>query len=493
MPMNPPACAPDLPPSVHHIEEWDGFIEEQIERERKGEFRIQILDEAGNPLSGRDVRLSQERLNFSLGVCPNGHVSVCNELACGTGKGADQYWNLIGDLFNATTLWWGWRVTEPRPGAYAFDEACEGTHVVRREDPVTGKPRWDEVPRTYGPWENMLNRARGRGHALTGHALLYPRGDVAPGWINSLSAREAKRHLEELVRYTVRRYRDEVSVWHPVNENFPGIQKVGPLEIDEGEVYRWVREEAPEAEIVNNGGYEIEPDFFEQAIGMTNRQGVEIDTLGIRGYHELYYADDLDGYKRRWKHFNDLVNRYGKWLRYTEIGANSRVTRDGVHDPSLFLSGSAMHEGIVAVEPRNGKLPELTEKTQAEFLIRMYKMVFAHPAMRECSYWDLLDDFTWNKVEGGLVTADRKPKLAYKALQQLFHEEWRTSFNGVTDADGWITFRGFYGHYSGKVENARLPAIELGPDSTTTKLKVCSDKPYQQKSLAHEIARTERT
>lgn len=91
---------------------------------------------------------------------------------------------------------------------------------------------------------------------------------------------------------------------------------------------------------------------------------------------ELYYADDLDGFKRRWNHFNDLVNRYGKWLRYTEIGANSRVTRDGVHDPSLFVSGSAMHEGIVAVKPRNGKLPELTEQIQAEFLIRLYNPAF---------------------------------------------------------------------------------------------------------------------
>jgi hypothetical protein len=402
-------------------------------------------------------------LDFTLGVCPNGHVSVCNELACGSGKEADQYWDLIGELFNATTLWWGWRVTEPQAGKYAFDTACEGTHVVRSEDPETGKPRWDELPRTCGPWEAMLNRARALGHQLTGHALLYPRGDVAPRWINPLKPDEAKRHLEELVRYTVRRYRDEVSVWHPVNENFPGIQKVGPMEIDEGEVYRWVREEAPDAELVNNGGYEIEPDFFEQAIRNAKRQGTEIDTLGIRGYHELYYADDLDGFKRRWNHFNNLVNRYGKWLRYTEIGANSRVARNGIHDPNLFVSGSAMHEGIVAVEPRDGKLPELTEETQAEFLVRMYKTIFAHPAMRECSYWDLLDDYTWNFCEGGLVTAGRRRKQAFAALKHLFHEEWRTTMEGITGADGTVSFRGFYGDYAIELEGASLPNVSLRP------------------------------
>jgi GH35 family endo-1,4-beta-xylanase len=461
-----------LPAGVQTLNDWDAFIGEQIEANRKGDYRIRIEDEEGRPLRGKEVKLSQERLDFTLGVCPNGHVSVCNELACGTGKAADQYWDLIGNLFNSTTLWWGWRVTEPKPGIYAFDEACEGTFVHRTEDPNTKKPNWAELPRTYGPWENMLDRARGLGHSLVGHALLYPRGDVAPKWIEKFTPEEAKRHLEEVVRCTVSRYRDEVKVWHPVNENFPGIQKVGPLQIDEGEVYRWVREEAPDAELVNNGGYEIEPDFFEQAIKSAKREGVDIDTLGIRGYHELYYADDLDGMKRRWNHFNDLVNRFGKWLRYTEIGANSKVTKQGVHDPSLFLSGSAMHEGIVSVKPRNGNLPVLSEESQAEFLVRMYKMVFAHPSMRECSYWDLLDDYTWNKVDGGLVTAERKPKLAYHALNELFHEEWKTSFKGVTDGDGLVYLRGFHGYYSAEIEGKGTWPIQLCPGAGRQELVI---------------------
>lgn len=450
--------------AVETLSDWDAFIEEEIERNRKGRFRLRLVDEGGRPQAGVPVTLRQRGKAFTLGVCPNGHVSVCNRLACGTDGESDRYWKWIGDLFNASTLWWGWRVTEPQPGKYAFDEAVEGSHVVRREDPESGKPFWEEEPRKMGPWENLLDRARKLGHGLTGHALLYPRGDVAPGWIRDLSAAEVKRHLEAVVRYTVRRYRDEVAVWHPVNENFPGLQKVGSLEIDEGEVYRWVREEAPEAELVNNGGYEIEPDFFEQAIRRAERQGVKINTLGIRGYHELYYPDDLAGYLRRWNHFNELVNRYGKWLRYTEIGANSRVARNGVHDPSLFVSGSAMHEGIVAVDLRNGQLPGLTEETQAEFLVRMYKLVFAHPAMKECTYWDLLDDHTWNFCEGGLITAGRRPKQAYEALKHLFHEEWNTEASGTTDAEGIFSFRGFHGEYEVGVWREGAGLVRLGPD-----------------------------
>lgn len=469
-----PETAAVMPATVGTVEELDSFLDEEIVRQRKRVHRLRLTDGEGRALAGRSVRLEQEGLDFTLGVCPNGHVSVVNALACGRDAEAEAYWRWIGDLFNATTLWWGWRVTEPQPGRYAFDEACEGTHVVRREDPGTGKPYWEELPRTYGPWEQMLGRARELGHQLTGHALLYPRGDVAPRWIHEMQASDARRHLEELIRYTVRRYRDEISVWHPVNENFPGLQAVGPMKLDEGEVYRWVREEAPEAELVNNGGYEIEPDFFAQAITQARRQGVEIDTLGIRGYHELYYADDVAGFRRRWNHFNDLVNRYGKWLRYTEIGANSQVARNGVHDPSLFVSGSAMHEGIVAVEPRDGKLPELTEETQAAFLVRMYKMMFAHPAMRECSYWDLLDDYTWNSCEGGLITADRRPKRAYEALKSLFHEDWKTREEVVTDADGVLEFKGFCGSYALKMEGIPMASLRLAGEGDMRDIKVQS-------------------
>lgn len=455
-----PSTSP-LAKGIGDVRDWDAYVDEEIERNRKGAFHLRLVDEAGQPLAGKTVELQQTGLDFTLGVCPNGHISVCNELACGQGEEPDWYWERIGNLFNATTLWWGWRVTEPRPGQYAFDAPCEGSHTVRRDDPETGKTFWDEHPRTMGPWEAMLDRARKLGHKLTGHALLYPRGDVAPRWANDLPAEEVKRHLEEVVRYTVRRYREEVGVWHPVNENFPGLQQVGSLKIDEGEVYRWVREEAPEAELVNNGGYEIEPDFFDQAIRNAERQGVSIDTLGIRGYHELYYADDLDGYVRRWNHFNNLVDRYGKWLRYTEIGANSRVARNGVHDPKLFVSGSAMHEGIVAVEPRDGQLPHLNEETQAEFLLRMYKLIFAHPAMKECSYWDLLDEFTWNYCEGGLITADRRLKTAYAELHKLFHEEWRTRTTATTDADGTLTFEGYFGDYNAMIEGLEATSGSL--------------------------------
>lgn len=416
--------------SLRTIDEYDQFLDAQIETNRKGELSLRLLDVRGKPLAGVPVRVKQADHDFVFGICPNGHISMTNALACGDGGEADRYWERIGGLFNATTLWWGWRVLEPRQGQWTFDREVDG----------------------YGPMERMVQRAEALGHRLTGHALLYPRRDVSPGWVPDCDPVRAVELLERHVRQTVGRYRDRIETWHPVNEAWPKpLQDVGNLAVNEGAVYQWVRELAPRSVLVNNCGYEIAPDDYRQSLERASQYGVDVDALGIRGYYELYLADDVAAYRRRWNHFDDLVRRYGKRLRYTEMGANSRIGYDGPWGPQRFITGNPKTEGVVTVDvPPGGQLPELSEQTQAEFVVRMYRTMFAHPAMDECSYWDLVDRYTWNKVEGGLVRNDLTPKPAYERLQDLIHRTWHTECGLTTDGDGRCAWRGFYGRYEVK-------------------------------------------
>ncbi|WP_330694430.1 hypothetical protein, partial [Lachnoclostridium sp.] len=80
------------------------------------------------------------------------------------------------------------------------------------------------------------------------------------------------------------------------------------------------------------------------------------------------------------------------------------------------------------------------------FLEKMYKLMFAHSNVYVCSYWDLLDNYTWNQVDGGLVRKDFSPKPAYRKLQELIHKTWHTK-EEVEVIDGVLRFRGFYGIY----------------------------------------------
>lgn len=116
--------------------------------------------------------------------------------------------------------------------------------------------------------ERLVQRAEGLGHRLTAHAILYPRAELAPEWLSACSEKQAYEDLEEHVRETVTRYRRRISCWHPVNEAYRELQEVGGLRVNEGLLYRWIRDLAPEAELVNNGGHTIDPDFMKKGSKM---------------------------------------------------------------------------------------------------------------------------------------------------------------------------------------------------------------------------------
>ena len=107
---------------------------------------------------------------------------------------------------------------------------------------------------------------------------------------------------------------------------------------------------------------------------------------------------------------------------------------------------TARQLGIADFEAYRDQQP-ITQETQAEFLVRMYRLAFAHPAAEECTYWDLCDSYTWNRVEGGLIDENLEPKPAYFALQKLIHETWHTAALLESDAGGRCVFSGFDGDY----------------------------------------------
>ena len=408
---------------IHNTEEMDACLDAQIKKTRVHPFQVQLLDPLGSPCRGVAVKAVHKDHDFMFGVCPNGHISMTNHLACGDGPEAETYWKRIGDLFNATTLWWGWRVLEPERGKRTFD--CERNG--------------------YGPMERMAERAEKLGHRLTAHAILYPREDLSPAWLSECGETEALGALKEHVQETVERYKNRISCWHPVNEAYNEPQQVGGLRVNEGLVYRWIGDLAPHGELVNNGGHTIDPDFYEKGLQNAERFGGRVDDLGVRGYFELYDSEALEFYKNMWNHYGNLADRYHRGVRVTEIGAVS-APRKGTYNPWDVDHTTAKLLGISDFDEFRKDQP-ITEETQAVFVTRMYKLAFAHPKVKECSYWDLCDSYTWNEVEGGLVWPDLSPKLAYHKLRELIHETWSTQAECVSDGRGICRFEGFDGEY----------------------------------------------
>ena len=98
---------------------------------------------------------------------------------------------------------------------------------------------------------------------------------------------------------------------------------------------------------------------------------------------------------------------------------------------------------------------------------KLYSLWFSHPKVEQIVYWNLIDGYAhlWdpdpekikasqgdmtigeNYYHGGLLRFDMTPKPAYYKIKELTQKVWHTETNAVADADGNVSFRGFYGKY----------------------------------------------
>ena len=84
---------------------------------------------------------------------------------------------------------------------------------------------------------------------------------------------------------------------------------------------------------------------------------------------------------------------------------------------------------------------------QADALEQQYRNLFEnHPLVTAISNWDY-GDGAWLNAPSGVIRKDGSLKPSYHRLHKLIKEEWHTSLELVTDANGYIDVTGFKGKY----------------------------------------------
>jgi GH35 family endo-1,4-beta-xylanase len=87
------------------------------------------------------------------------------------------------------------------------------------------------------------------------------------------------------------------------------------------------------------------------------------------------------------------------------------------------------------------------ERQQAEYAVKLYTLLFSHPAVESIQWWNLTDLGAFRNAPGGLLRKDMSPKPAYFALMDLIWKKWRTKVKTKTSDKGECRFKGFYGDY----------------------------------------------
>jgi GH35 family endo-1,4-beta-xylanase len=248
-----------------------------IEKYRKADARLRIVDSAGRPVRGARVSVVQTGHDFLFGC----NIYGFDNLATAAKNAA--YKRRFAELFNYATVGFYWKSYEPQ----------------------RGKPN-------YAYTDKVVQWCRERGIRMKGHPLLWGEEAGIPLWSHGQPAAEVQRQRVEDI---IHRYQGRIEFWEVVNEpsHQPWPKIDGP--------YRWARQADPRAYLIVNDYHVLAdgcPGFF-RLLTAANRSGVPLDGIGIQAHEPHGMRFPLDQVEETLDHYAAL----GKELHITEFTPTS--------------------------------------------------------------------------------------------------------------------------------------------------------------------------
>jgi GH35 family endo-1,4-beta-xylanase len=395
----------------------------RIEKHRKADAAIVVVDAAGRPLSNAKIDVEQTRHAFLFGCniflwgsLPNETTEQARSATrivprpglpdSPPGEKLEQaYRRRFADLLNYATLPFYWAGYE-------------------RE---RGKPDHERI-------ERIARWCQQHGIRTKGHPLAWNCSDAA--WFPS-DPDELYRLQLGRIDDCVRRFAGLIDRWDVVNEatefervSFLKIapkhsamwKKVGQIEFIRQCLLR-ARAANPKATLLVNDYY-TGPAFERLLEQLADEHGhLLCNTIGIQSH----MIGRVWPPKETWRVCQQF-SRFALPLHFTE---------------TTIISGDRLPK-------KKGDWPSTPEgeARQAREVAGFYTLLFSHPAVEAITWWDLSDWHSW--LEGGpagLLRSDMTPKPAYEELKRLVKGKWWTKTELRSGADGTAAFRGFLGDY----------------------------------------------
>ncbi len=409
----------------------------EVANKRIREIRCQdvellLVDREGRPLADREVEVVQTRSSFCWG---------------------DQLWGFDTLLRNG------------------FGGSARARHFTRRFTECLNSANclsyWTEAPRNDGPkqmefqgedhldeFAAQVDWALANGLVPKGHPIFWSIDKAFPEWLKRYPLETQWKFIEVRVRNLVARFRGKVKVWDLINEPmweaapknlpnrcWPHLESLEDLCEYIVPILRWAREEDPDAKfILNDYGMEQDPaqgpvrhqdghpvtaksqrDRFIDLIRRLAEDGACPDGLGMQAHTGEWMEPAVQNA------ILDDFSRAGVPLHYTEFWADIK--------PLI----------------KAGMDPRAAEELKAEYVGNVMTVAFAHPSVESFYFWgDINGSFGFrdDHNSSGLPSSSHTPTPTYWRVKELLQREWMTCEKRVSDADGRVRFRGFYGDYS---------------------------------------------
>ena len=381
--------------------------DDRIEKYRKGDAVITVVDQHGKPVAGARVRIEQTHHDFLFG---------CNNYLSGdldSTQMEDLLRKRFSGLFNYATLPFYWWSYESRRG-----------HT--REEKIRETAGWCQE----------------KGIQLKGHPLAWNYSE--PAWLPD-STDEVRALQMQRIEDCMKGFAGVINTWDVVNEatafdredcvaQAPKLSSLwgslGRVEFTK-ECFKKARQANPNAELLIND-YRTGEDYVEVIRQLVDETGGPLyDIIGIQSH---MHSEGVWPVTQTWETLERFA-RLGAPLHFTE---------------TTILSGKKGRD----VAKKEGDWPSTPEGEvfQSKAVKQFYTILFSHPSVEAITWWDISDRKSWMQAPAGLLDKNLNPKPAYTTLENLIKHQWWTRQVLQSNTDGRVSFRGFYGDYTIEVQ-----------------------------------------
>ncbi len=400
-----------------------------IEKYRKGDMTISVVDENGNFVPDAKIEVRQTKHAFKFGA----NLFMLDELE--TEEKNQLYKDYFKDVFNMATLPFYWNATEEIKGQQRY---AKDSYKFYRRPPI-------DLCMEYCEKYDIEPRE---------HSLAFDQ--TYPLWLKGAPVETVKVELERRFKEISERYASKIRTIEVTNEMYwgEGVTEFYTHPSFLEWAYKTADKYFPNNELAINEGtseawlYEckcVAPYYaYTEA---TMLKGARIDAMGMQ-FHMFYSREEE---LERSKKLYNPIHLYNQMNLYTNLVDYLQVTEITI--------------------PAYSNDP-IDEEIQAKIIEYLYTVWFSHPNMEQIIYWNLIDGYAYihnpdkipekiresqgnmtigeNVYYGGLLRFDMTPKPAYRILDELINKRWRTNLD-ITTTNGKAELRGFYGEYEIKV------------------------------------------
>lgn len=398
--------------------QWRKDAAKRIEKYRKGDMKLKVVDANGKPLAGKKVKIAMTQHDFKFGftLSAKGWYDKNAEKR-------QQYRNAVNKMlttgaFNSTVLE---NALKPLP--------AKGKLGFKKEKT-----------------KELLQWCKDQGLRVRGHTFNWgPRylTKEQQEWLKNKQADPLQKSLLEHIESTIKFTDGYIDAWDVTNEHYtyPSLTNC----IGKQAAVEWFKK-----------AKECLP---ENVTLFWNENGI----LSNSPQSHLKRAHSM------------------KWVKYLKdsgapiygIGMQSHIGT-GATPPKMLLEqldnfaalGVKIESTEFDVGIPDAKDPKQREY-QAKYISDFMTVLFSHPAVIGINYWSPIEKRTYTK-NAHIFTTSGKPVNGGENWVKLVTKDWWTDVELVTDVNGEVAVRGFKGKYQVLVDNKKQVNVSLQKETSLT-------------------------